>query len=137
MNKETLSPVVRALKTIELFRDSIEQTIRGKTDVVDRLIICMLAGGHILIEDLPGLGKTTLAYCLARSIDCSFSRVQFTSDMLPSDIIGVSIYNEKEHEFQFKRGPIFANIVLADEINRASPKTQSALLEAMQERRVP
>ena len=131
MNKETLSPVVRALKTIELFRDSIEQTIRGKTDVVDRLIICMLAGGHILIEDLPGLGKTTLAYCLARSIDCSFSRVQFTSDMLPSDIIGVSIYNEKEHEFQFKRGPIFANIVLADEINRTTPKTQSSLLEVM------
>lgn len=131
MNTETLIPTEQALETIKILRSTIEQTIRGKTEVVDRLIICMLAGGHILIEDLPGLGKTTLAYCLAHSIDCSFSRIQFTSDMLPSDIIGVPVYNEKEHEFQFKRGPVFANIVLADEINRTTPKTQSSLLEVM------
>jgi MoxR-like ATPase len=109
----------------------MERTIHGKTEAVDRSIICLLAGGHLLIEDLPGLGKTTLAYCLARSIDCAFSRIQFTSDMLPSDIIGVSIYDEKSKEFQFKKGPIFSNIVLADEINRTTPKTQSSLLEVM------
>ena len=121
----------RALETLEKLRSNIEKTIRGKTDEVNHVITCLLAGGHILIEDLPGLGKTTLAYCLARSIDCSFSRIQFTSDMLPSDIIGVPIYDEKEREFVFKKGPIFANIVLADEINRTTPKTQSSLLEVM------
>lgn len=131
MNKETLIPSERALETIETLRSAIEKTIRGKTDAVNKVIICLLAGGHILIEDLPGLGKTTLAYCLARSIDCSFSRIQFTSDMLPSDIIGVSIYDEKTRGFQFKHGPIFANIILADEINRTTPKTQSSLLEVM------
>lgn len=131
MNKETLIPSKRALETIEILRSAIEKTIRGKTDAVNKVIICLLAGGHILIEDLPGLGKTTLAYCLARSIDCSFSRIQFTSDMLPSDIIGVSIYDEKTRGFQFKHGPIFANIILADEINRTTPKTQSSLLEVM------
>jgi MoxR-like ATPase len=124
-------PAPRARETVDRLRANIERTIRGKTEAVDRSLICLLAGGHILIEDLPGLGKTTLAYCLARSIDCSFSRIQFTSDMLPSDIIGVSIYDEKSKEFQFKRGPIFANIVLADEINRTTPKTQSSLLEVM------
>jgi MoxR-like ATPase len=116
---------------VERLRNNIERTIRGKTEAVDRVIICLLAGGHLLIEDLPGLGKTTLAYCLARSIDCTFSRIQFTSDMLPSDIIGVSIYDERVREFTFKQGPIFANIVLADEINRTTPKTQSSLLEVM------
>lgn len=121
----------RASETVARLQANIERTIRGKPEAVERMIICLLAGGHILIEDLPGLGKTTLAYCLARSIDCSFSRVQFTSDMLPSDIIGVSIYDEKTKEFQFKHGPIFANIVLADEINRTTPKTQSSLLEVM------
>ena len=131
MKSATAIPAPRALETVERLRENIERTIRGKTDAVDKVIICLLAGGHILIEDLPGLGKTTLAYCLARSIDCSFSRIQFTSDMLPSDIIGVSIYDEREREFTFKRGPIFANIVLADEINRTTPKTQSSLLEVM------
>lgn len=131
MSDTTVIPAPRALETVDRLRANIERTIRGKTEAVDRTIICLLAGGHILIEDLPGLGKTTLAYCLARSIDCSFSRIQFTSDMLPSDIIGVSIYDEKSKEFQFKRGPIFANIVLADEINRTTPKTQSSLLEVM------
>ncbi|MEN8662862.1 MAG: AAA family ATPase [Lentimonas sp.] len=131
MNSKTVIPAPRAFEIVERLRKNIERTIRGKTEAVDRVITCLLAGGHVLIEDLPGLGKTTLAYCLARSIDCSFSRIQFTSDMLPSDIIGVSIYDEREHEFTFKRGPIFANIVLADEINRTTPKTQSSLLEVM------
>ena len=131
MSDASVIPAPRALETVERLRANIERTIRGKTEAVDRTILCLIAGGHILIEDLPGLGKTTLAYCLARSIDCSFSRIQFTSDMLPSDIIGVSIYDEKTREFEFKRGPIFANVVLADEINRTTPKTQSSLLEVM------
>ena len=131
MEPSSVIPAPRALETVDRLRGNIECTIRGKSDAVDKVIISLLAGGHILIEDLPGLGKTTLAYCLARSIDCAFSRIQFTSDMLPSDIIGVSIYDEKEREFSFKRGPIFANIVLADEINRSTPKTQSSLLEVM------
>lgn len=131
MNKNTSIPALRVLKTVENLRKNIEKTIRGKTDEVNSVITCLLAGGHLLIEDLPGLGKTTLAYCLARSIDCSFSRIQFTSDMLPSDIIGVPVYDEKAGTFIFKRGPVFANIVLADEINRTTPKTQSSLLEVM------
>lgn len=131
MLKTDVIPAPRALETVERLRVNVERTIRGKTEAVDKTIICLLAGGHILIEDLPGLGKTTLAYCLAKSIDCSFSRIQFTSDMLPSDIIGVSIYDERTRDFNFKKGPIFANIVLADEINRTTPKTQSSLLEVM------
>ncbi len=111
-------------------------TIRGKDDVIDHALVCLLAGGHLLIEDLPGVGKTTLAYSLARSIDASFSRVQFTSDLLPSDVTGISIYDEAVKEFVFKPGPVFANIVLADEINRATPKTQSALLEVMDRAKV-
>ncbi len=112
-------------------RNNIGQYIKGKDDVIDRVIVCMVASGHLLIEDLPGVGKTTLAYCLARSIDASFSRIQFTSDLLPADVIGVSIYDERERCFNFKKGPVFANIVLADEINRTTPKTQSSLLEVM------
>jgi MoxR-like ATPase len=99
-------------------------------------VATLLARGHLLIEDVPGVGKTTLAFTLARSIDCSFQRIQFTSDLMPSDIIGVSIFNPEQHEFEFRQGPVFANIVLADEINRTTPKTQSALLEAMNEGRV-
>jgi MoxR-like ATPase len=106
-------------------------TIKGKDDVIEQTLVCLMAGGHLLIEDLPGVGKTTLAYSLARSMDCAFSRIQFTSDLLPSDVTGVSIYDEQVKEFVFKPGPVFANIVLADEINRATPKTQSALLEVM------
>jgi len=131
MPETDVIPAPRALETVERLRMNVERTIRGKTEAVNKTIICLLAGGHILIEDLPGLGKTTLAYCLAKSIDCSFSRIQFTSDMLPSDIIGVSIYDERTRDFSFKKGPIFANIVLADEINRTTPKTQSSLLEVM------
>ena len=110
--------------------------ILGKDDVIEQLLVCLAAGGHLLIEDLPGVGKTTLAYALARSTDCVFSRIQFTSDLLPSDVTGVAIYDESTKEFVFKPGPVFANIVLADEINRAPPKTQSALLEVMDRARV-
>jgi len=128
--KNTL-PAPRVRESVLRLRQNIARVIQGKDDVIDRLTVCLVAGGHLLIEDLPGLGKTTLAYCLARSIDCGFSRIQFTSDLLPSDVLGVSIYDESVREFVFKKGPIFANIVLADEINRTTPKTQSALLEAM------
>jgi MoxR-like ATPase len=113
--------------------DNIEQVIFGKREVVKLCVTGLLARGHILIEDIPGIGKTTLAQGLARSIHCSFNRIQFTSDMLPSDILGVSVLNLKTTEFEFRPGPIFANVVLADEINRTPPKTQSALLEAMSE----
>jgi MoxR-like ATPase len=110
--------------------------IKGKEETIDLAIVALLAEGHLLIEDVPGVGKTTLGHALARSIDCEFHRIQFTSDLLPSDVLGVSIYSPKLNEFEFKPGPIFANIVLADEINRTTPKTQSALLEAMNESQV-
>jgi MoxR-like ATPase len=110
---------------------NIELVLKGKSDVIQNAIICILARGHLLIEDVPGVGKTTLAQCIAKSINLSFSRIQFTSDMLPSDILGVTMYNQDERDFEFKAGPLFANIVLADELNRTTPKTQSALLEAM------
>jgi len=121
---------------IERLVDNIEHVIFGKRDVVKLCVTGLLARGHILIEDIPGIGKTTLAQALVRSIDCSFSRIQFTSDMLPSDILGVSVLNPKTLDFEFRPGPIFANIVLADEVNRTPPKTQSALLEAMSEYQV-
>jgi len=124
-------PAPRVRENLQNLQANIARVIRGKDDVIGDVIVCLISGGHVLLEDLPGLGKTTLAYCLARSIDCRFSRVQFTSDLLPSDVLGVSIYDEQIKEFVFKHGPIFANIVLADEINRATPKTQSSLLEVM------
>jgi len=124
-------PAPRIKETVERLRENVSRVIKGKDPVIEDVIRCLVAGGHVLIEDLPGLGKTTLAYCLSRSIDCSFSRIQFTSDLLPSDVIGVSVYDDSMREFVFKKGPIFANIVLADEINRTTPKTQSALLEVM------
>lgn len=113
--------------------ETVEQVMFGKRDVVKLCVIGLLAQGHILIEDVPGIGKTTLAQSLAKSVDCSFARIQFTSDMLPSDILGVSILNPKTAEFEFRKGPVFASVVLADEVNRTPPKTQSALLEAMSE----
>lgn len=116
--------------------DNMSKKILGKQDVIEKMVVALLVGGHVLIEDLPGVGKTTLAKSLSDSIDCKFSRIQFTPDLLPSDVLGVSIYNAKENDFEYKRGPIHANIVLADEINRTSPKTQSALLEAMEESQV-
>ncbi len=112
---------------------SLNTAIRGKAEVVRMSVVCLLARGHLLIEDVPGVGKTTLAQALARSVHCRFHRIQFTSDMLPSDVLGVTIYNAHSQEFQFKPGPVFTNFLLADEINRATPKTQSALLEAMNE----
>lgn len=129
-------PAPRIRETLQSLKQNITQVIRGKDDVIDRIIVCLIAGGHVLIEDLPGQGKTTMAYCLSRSLDCSFSRIQFTSDLLPSDVLGVSIYDEQLKEFVFKKGPIFANIVLADEINRTTPKTQSSLLEVMDRSKV-
>lgn len=125
-----------AKRWLDGLRATMRQTIRGKDEVIEHVLVCLAAGGHLLIEDLPGVGKTTLAYTLARSMDCAFSRIQFTSDLLPSDVTGVAIYDENVKEFVFKRGPVFANIVLADEINRATPKTQSALLEVMDRARV-
>ena len=117
-------------------RDNIEQVVEGKPDVVRLALVVLLAEGHLLIEDVPGVGKTMLAKALARSIDCTVRRVQFTPDLLPSDVTGVSVFDQVRREFEFKPGAVFANIVLGDEINRASPKTQSALLEAMEERQV-
>jgi MoxR-like ATPase len=114
-------------------RQAIEMVVKGKSDVIELALICLLAEGHLLIEDVPGVGKTTLAHSLARAFDCTFRRIQFTSDLLPSDILGVSIFDQSDRSFKFHRGPIFANVVLADEINRTTPKTQSALLEAMSE----
>src|SRR6201746_2667222 len=121
---------------LERLKVNMRATIKGKDDVIEQSLVCLVAGGHLLIEDLPGVGKTTLAYALARSMDCTFSRIQFTSDLLPGDVTGVAIYDETAKEFVFKPGPIFASVVLADEINRATPKTQSALLEVMDRARV-
>jgi MoxR-like ATPase len=135
---QTLSPaqINETKGQLDRLRAAMRQTIKGKDDVIEQVLVCLVAGGHLLIEDLPGVGKTTLAYTLARSMDCAFSRIQFTSDLLPSDVTGVAIYDETVKRFVFKPGPVFANIVLADEINRATPKTQSALLEVMDRARV-
>ncbi|EDY82810.1 ATPase, AAA family, putative [Verrucomicrobiia bacterium DG1235] len=117
--------------TLNRLREAMSARIKGKEDVIDQALICLAAGGHVLIEDLPGVGKTTLAYCLAKAMQTEFKRIQFTSDLLPTDVTGVSIYDERDRDFHFKPGPIFSNVVLADEINRATPKTQSSLLEVM------
>ncbi|HEX6949678.1 MAG TPA: MoxR family ATPase [Nitrospira sp.] len=121
---------------LQAIQDNIARVIRGKAHVIEMAVVCLLARGHLLLEDVPGVGKTTLAHSLARSLDCSFKRIQFTSDLLPSDIVGVSIFNRQQQAFEFMPGPIFANIVLADEINRTTPKTQSSLLEAMSEAQI-
>jgi len=122
-----------ALSRLNDLEAALNSTIRGKPEVVRLASVCLLSRGHLLIEDVPGVGKTTLAQALARAVRCRFHRLQFTSDMLPSDVLGVTIYNAHSQEFEFKQGPIFTNFLLADEINRATPKTQSALLEAMNE----
>jgi MoxR-like ATPase len=121
---------------LQRVQQSVESVIRGKREAVKFTLVALIARGHLLIEDVPGVGKTTLAHSLARSFNCTFQRIQFTSDMLPSDVIGISVYNQQTQQFEFRPGPVFANIVLADEINRTTPKTQSALLEAMNESQV-
>jgi MoxR-like ATPase len=133
---ETHSRWCVANPSVEKLRQNIQTVFLGHSSAVDLLLVGLLARGHVLIEDVPGVGKTVLAKSLARSIDCRFSRIQLTPDLLPGDVLGVSVYNSTTKEFDFKAGPIFANIVLADEINRTTPRTQSALLEAMSEEQV-
>ncbi len=135
MRDSLYSPPVPLSKLQEI-ESVLGEAIRGKPEVLRLSLACLLARGHLLIEDVPGVGKTTLAQALALSVDSSFHRLQFTSDMLPSDVLGVTIYNAHSQEFEFKPGPVFTHFLLADEINRATPKTQSALLEAMNERQV-
>ena len=123
-------------QTADLIKGNVAKVIVGKDDVIELCLVALLCEGHLLLEDVPGIGKTTLAKALARSIGCSFRRIQFTPDLLPSDVTGILYFNQKTQEFEFRQGPIMAQVVLADEINRATPRTQSALLEAMQERQV-
>ena len=143
MTGRTPAPLPASSAGLEALQESagritanIEQVVEGKPEVVRLALVVMLAEGHLLIEDVPGVGKTMLAKALARSVDCSVRRIQFTPDLLPSDVTGVSVWHQERREFEFKPGAVFANIVVGDEINRASPKTQSALLEAMEERQV-
>ncbi len=133
---ENIAVGYNAVEKIKHLQAEIERVIKGKPETVKLTLVTLLAKGHLLIEDVPGIGKTTLANALSRSIDLSFQRIQFTSDLLPSDVIGLSIFNQRNGSFEWNPGPIFANIVLADEINRATPKTQSALLEAMAEEQI-
>jgi len=123
-------------ETFEAIAANVERVLQGKPEVVELALLCLVAEGHLLIEDVPGVGKTSLAKALANSIDCRWARIQFTPDLLPSDVVGVTVFNRGSSEFEFRPGVVFANLVLGDEINRASPKTQSALLEAMEERQV-
>lgn len=136
MQRQVETALAEAADKIRLLEGSLNEVIRGKADVIRLSLVCLLARGHLLIEDVPGVGKTTLAHALARSVRCRFHRLQFTADMLPSDVVGVTIYNGHSQEFEFKPGPVFTNFLLADEINRSTPKTQSALLEAMNELQV-
>ncbi|HEY5586543.1 MAG TPA: AAA family ATPase, partial [Ruminiclostridium sp.] len=115
----------------EKIRENVSKVIVDKDNIIDLSLICVITGGHLLLEDVPGTGKTVFARALAASIDCEFRRIQFTPDLLPSDVTGINFYNQKENNFTFRYGPIFSNIVLADEINRATPRTQSAMLECM------
>src|ERR1700690_2058559 len=134
--RESVEAPPACLSKLAALESALGSAIRGKAEVVRLSLVCLLARGHLLIEDVPGVGKTTLAQALARSVDSSFHRLQFTSDMLPSDVVGVTIYNAHSQEFEFKPGPVFTNFLLADEINLATPKTQSSLLEAIHELQV-
>ncbi|HSK14942.1 MAG TPA: MoxR family ATPase [Gaiellaceae bacterium] len=125
-----------AVTLAQRIAENLRRVIHAPDETLDFAVLCLLSEGHLIIEDFPGVGKTTLAKSLARSVDCSFSRLQFTPDLLPSDVTGVNVFSQRSNEFEFRPGPVFANILLVDEINRASPKTQSALLECMQERQV-
>lgn len=125
-----------AVKLTRALKDVVSRVVEVREEILDDLLVCVAAEGHVLIEDLPGVGKTTLARAVARAVDLQFARIQCTADLLPADVVGANVYNRREERFEFRPGPIFANIVLVDEINRASPKTQSGLLECMQERRV-
>ena len=133
-SRQPAAPV--GVDKVAALEQALATVIRGKAEAVRLAVVCLLARGHLLIEDVPGVGKTTLGHTLARSLRCGFHRIQFTSDMLPSDVLGVTVYNAHTEEFEFKPGPVFTNILLADEINRTTPKTQSALLEAMNEQQV-
>src|ERR671917_788056 len=136
--ERTVAPeqVEAAVSVAGRIAGNVRRAVKVTDDVLEHVIVTLLAEGHVLVEDYPGVGKTALARALSRSVDCQFARVQCTADLLPADIVGANIYNQREQRFEFRRGPIFANIVLVDEINRASPKTQSGLLECMQERHV-
>jgi MoxR-like ATPase len=135
-SKELESRIVQTGEKIKSIEENIEKVIKGKNEVVQKLLISIIADGHVLLYDVPGVGKTVLARTLAKSISAVFKRIQFTPDLLPSDVIGVNVYDPADKKFEFQQGPIFTNILLADEINRTSPKTQSSLLEAMEERQV-
>src|SRR5579863_7586514 len=130
---DEIRPVQDAVRAV---RQSTSRVIVGKEAVIDLLMVALLCEGHVLFEDVPGIGKTTMAKSLARSLGCSFQRIQFTPDLLPSDITGITFFNQRSSEFEFRPGPLLAQIVLADEINRATPRTQSALLESMEERQL-
>jgi MoxR-like ATPase len=136
MQKVSAPTISQSAQRAAQLESALKTVIRGKDEVVRLALVAVLSRGHLLIEGVPGVGKTTLGHAIARSLDCEFQRVQFTADMLPSDVLGVSIYSQAEQRFEFKRGPIFTNVLLADEINRTTPKTQSALLEAMNESQV-
>ena len=124
------------IRKLDLLVSEVGKVIKGKNDVIKLILVALISDGHVLVEDVPGIGKTTIANTLSRALDLSFNRIQFTSDLLPSDVVGISIFNQQKSDFEWKAGPIFADIILADEINRANPKTQSALLEAMAEKQV-
>jgi MoxR-like ATPase len=136
MARQTAEPAAEFADAFTSIVSNVERVIQGKVEVIQQALLCLLAEGHLLVEDVPGVGKTSLAKALAASIKCSFGRMQFTPDLLPSDVVGVNVFNRENGDFEYRPGPIFANIVLGDEINRASPKTQSALLEAMAENQV-